>query len=210
MFDHIKFSVLQEAAANVTVRDGFWKLVARAQDYNITPRIASLNWSVRWIRLVLREDLKQRRAAATREEKVWLKGDLAETIAIYCSEILPEGVVKASELDFPTSLYTGWDKVELMRRHTSNKGEEVGRVLFFGDSADDLPPLMLEPTTVGVVAGRDSGMNGTLTKFGIDLVDLDLSTKTVHNTAGEGFLYRIDEFPWLIFPDGEDGENEGY
>lgn len=213
IFNHIKFPVLRQAAAAVTVRDGFWEFIATAQDYGITPRVASINWSVRWIRLVLREDLKRRRAVATREEKKWLKQDLAESLAIYCSEILPENVVKANKLDFPTRLHTGGDKVELMQRYAAEKGKEAGRVLFFGDSTNDLPPLILGPTTVGVVTGRDSGMNETLTKFGISLVELDLGMnkkERVQDTAGEDFLYRIDEFvlgPWLIFPDGKGGKN---
>lgn len=213
IFNHIKLPVLRQAAAAVTVRGGFWEFVATAQDYGITPRVASLNWSVRWIRLVLREDLKRRRAAATRDEKKWLKEDLAESLAIYCSEILPDGVVKANKLDFPTRLHTGGDKVKLMQKYAGDKGKETGRVLFFGDSANDLPPLMLGPTTVGVVAGRDSGINATLTKFGIGLVELDPGVKKVKDTAGEGFLYQTDEFalgPWLIFPDGKGGKKNGY
>lgn len=211
IFDHIKLPVLRQAAAAVTVRSGFWEFVATAQDYGITPRVASINWSVRWIRLVLREDLKRRRAAATREEKKWLTEDLAESLAIHCSEILPDGIVKASKLDFPTRMHTGWDKVKLMQKHAGDKGKETGRVLFFGDSTNDLPPLLLGPTTVGVVTGRDSGINATLAKFGIDLVELDPGVKKVKGTAGEGFLYRIDEFalgPWLIFPDGKKGGKE--
>lgn len=210
IFNHIKFPVLQQAAAAVTVRGGFWELAATAQDYGITPRIASLNWSVRWIRLVLREDLKRRRDVATRDEKKWLTEDLAESFAIYCSEILPDGVVKANKLDFPTRLHTGGDKVELMQRHAGKKGGKAGRVLFFGDSTNDLPPLMLGPTTVGVVVGQDSGMNKTLTKFGIKLVELDSGMQKTQDTTGEDFLYQADEFmlgPWLIFPDGKDGKN---
>lgn len=162
---------------------------------------------------MLREDLKKRRAVATREENKWLKRDLAESIAIYCSEILPDGVVKANKLDFPTRLHTGGDKVELMQRHADGRGKEVGRVLFFGDSTSDLPPLILDPTTVGVVAGQDSGMNGTLAKFGINPVKLNSGMKKVQDTAGESFLYQIDEFtlgPWLIFLDGKGGKKNTY
>lgn len=99
-----------------------------------------------------------------------------------------------------------------MRRYAGNKEkEEVGRVLFFGDSTSDLPPLVLSPTTVGVVTGRDSGMNATLAKFGIKLVELDSDMKKTQDTAEEDFLYRVDEFmlgPWLIFPNGKDGKKD--
>ncbi|KAH0615208.1 uncharacterized protein H6S33_000844 [Morchella sextelata] len=195
IFDYMQFPVLQKAAATVTIREGFWKMIASSLECDITPRIASLNWSVRWIRQVLREDLKRMRANATAEERGWLKADLAEDIAIYCSEILPDGMVRANKLDFPTRLHTGMDKVELMARFEADrKGKkEADRVLFFGDSTNDLPPLWLEPTTVGVVAGLDSGMNKTLTKFGIELVKLDPEVK-VQDTVGEGFLYQTDEY----------------
>lgn len=172
-------------------------MVATSQSYGITPQIASLNWSVRWIRLVLEEDLKRRREVATKEERKWLKDNLAEKVAIYCSEILPKGIVKASRLDFPTRLHTGWDKVQLVRNLTDKTGKEAGRVLFFGDSTNDLPPLMLEPTTVGIVTGRDSGMNRTLAKFGIGVVELDPIMERAPNTIDKGFLYHTDRFlPW--------------
>lgn len=119
--------------------------------------------------------------------------------------------MKANKLDFPTRLHTGWDKVELMQKYTDKNGNEGGRVLFFGDSTNDLPSLMLEPTTVGVLVGQDSEMNEILTGFGIDLVELDLSMKKVENTAGERFLYHTDGFmlgPWLVSPNGEYGKGD--
>ncbi|KAL7273342.1 hypothetical protein RUND412_003808 [Rhizina undulata] len=170
VFNYTQTSVLTSFAAAVEIRAG----------------------CAHWIRTVLRENLVKHNAALKAAGEKPLQRDLAEIVAIYCSEIVPEGVVRGNRFNFPTSLHTGGDKVELMKELVDNEMWKGG-VVFIGDSADDLPPLWVEPTTIGIVAGVDAGMNKTLNKFAIEVKDL---AKDIFegSTRGRGFLYRAVDF----------------
>jgi 2-hydroxy-3-keto-5-methylthiopentenyl-1-phosphate phosphatase len=137
LFNTVSEALLAKEAAGVELRGGFWEFVAAADRRGIRVSVISRNWSVRWIRLVLR---------AT-------GGSLAEKIFIYCPEILPDGVIKKNSRDRPIDVFSGDDKREIMRIVKGSSKD----VVFIGDSNSDLGPILLSPTTVGVAAGLDSG-----------------------------------------------------
>jgi len=143
LFTTVSESALEAAAANVTLRAGFWEFVSAAQARGVRVSVISRNWSVRWIRTVLR-------ASAPDE--------LAEVLYIYCPEILPAGVLAANKRDRPVDVFSGDDKIEIMKC-VAAKGKQV---VFVGDSNSDLGPILLPPTVVGVVAGLDSGSARTI------------------------------------------------
>src|SRR5690606_11713592 len=57
IFDNMRYAVLRQSARQVDVRAGWWEFVAAALDAGVQPKVVSLNWSVVWIRLVMREHL---------------------------------------------------------------------------------------------------------------------------------------------------------
>jgi 2-hydroxy-3-keto-5-methylthiopentenyl-1-phosphate phosphatase len=142
LFDTVSEALLAKEAAGVELRGGFWDFVAAADRRGIRVSIISRNWSVRWIRMVLR---------AT-------GGSLAEKIFIYCPEILPDGVIRTNSRDRPVDVFSGEDKRELMKIVKGSSKD----VVFIGDSNSDLGPILQSPTTVGVVAGLDSGSAVTI------------------------------------------------
>ncbi|KAI5782059.1 hypothetical protein DFH27DRAFT_488132 [Peziza echinospora] len=227
VFTNATLPVLQKYASEVQLRDGFWEFVDASLKRGIVVRVLSLNWSVGWIRLVLREDLKKKASNGTSIQ--YFKKGLSEKVAIYCAEALPTGVVPAAgvkggkvegvKLDNPTRLHTGGDKVDLMRkiisfdRGKSEKWKRGGNfaprqdklVVFIGDSSNDLPPLV--EAEAGIIAGDDSGTLGRLAKFGVNVTDLAKSGyvgKTNKKGRGKeggltiGFLYRLRSFEEVV------------
>ncbi|KAI5851985.1 hypothetical protein BZA05DRAFT_321426, partial [Tricharina praecox] len=134
VFDSASEMALREEAATVKVRPGFWEFVAEAEKRGVRVSVLSRNWSVRWIRTVLRESVGA--------------GKLAERLYIYCPEILPDGVLAANPRDRPVDVFSGDDKREVMKRERRGREE----IVFIGDDNSDLAPILQYPTVVGVVA----------------------------------------------------------
>ncbi|KAA8909093.1 HAD-like domain-containing protein, partial [Sphaerosporella brunnea] len=132
LFNTASEALLAKEAAGVELRPGFWEFVKEADRRGLRVSIISRNWSVRWIRLVLR---------AT-------GGEYAEKIFIYCPELLPDGIIRANPRDRPVAVFSGDDKRELMKELKGSSKD----VVFIGDSNSDISPVLLSPTTVGVVA----------------------------------------------------------
>jgi hypothetical protein len=143
-------------ARNVTLRDGWCDFAKSAIDHGVQIHVISLNWSPSWIRLVLQE-------ASTCPEVVG-------NIATYCSEILPRGVLPASELNHPEPLFSGGDKTLLMQRILKDiPAESQQRVAFFSDGDADLQPLWEAPTNVGFVAGLDNSAAEAFQQYNVSI-----------------------------------------
>lgn len=156
------------------LRDGLFDLLAYALEHGVQPAVVSLNWSPSWIRLVLRTN------ARTAADKV-----LAELIPIYCSEILPPALVRPPNLlNRPASLFTGGDKVALISKLARRA---KGEVVFIGDSKADLPPLLLPPTTIGIVAAGSGSMSTALQKFAVQVVEAN-ATDVLERTGQEKLM----------------------
>jgi hypothetical protein len=197
VFDNMRYAVLRRFARDVEVREGWWEFVAAALDAGVQPKVVSLNWSVVWIRLVMREHLDRyiRKIGESEASKRGLDRELVERVAVYCSELVPWGVVKPTEYDFPTRLHTGGDKVQLITKLVGNvKGAKgaKGKIVFIGDSKSDLPPLV-DSADIGVVAGKD--ITSALEGWGVKVRQLG---NGYFGESGEKMLYRLDDFREVV------------
>jgi len=184
LFEGIRLQELIKVAKDVQLRDGFWEFVDWSAGKGMRPTIISLNWSVSWLRTILRVNFAARPPAAREMDPL-----LPEQIPIYCAEILPKNVVAKSRHDHPTALFTGADKVRLIAKLI--RGDE--NVVFVGDTLDDLPPLYLAPTQLGVIAGNVESMTNTLQKDHVSVYNLtQLPCKGI--TQDNSFLYRMQSF----------------
>lgn len=138
LFNTIDPELLLDHARNVTLRDGFWEMMKAAKAHNATVNVLSRNWSAKWIRNVLRENDPS---------------DLSEDMPIYALEMLPEDILKPGKegLERPKPLYSGDDKRDVMRE----VAQKNSSIIFVGDANSDLPPVMLEPTVIGIAAGSE-------------------------------------------------------
>jgi len=144
VFSAVSEQALIDEAKTVEIRPGFWEFVAAAEKRGVRVSVLSRNWSVRWIRTVLRES----RGAGALAERLW----------VYCPEILPDGVLAASPRDRPVEVFSGDNKREVMEKERRGKEE----VVFIGDDNGDLAPILQYPTAVGVVAGLDADSAETI------------------------------------------------
>jgi 2-hydroxy-3-keto-5-methylthiopentenyl-1-phosphate phosphatase len=144
VFNAVSEQALVDEAKTVEIRPGFWEFVAAAEKRGVRVSVLSRNWSVRWIRTVLRES----QGAGTLAERLW----------VYCPEILPDGVLAASPRDRPFDVFSGDNKREVMKKERRGKEE----VVFIGDDNSDLAPILQYPTVVGVVAGLDANSAETI------------------------------------------------
>jgi hypothetical protein len=118
-----------------------------------------------------------------------------EHIPIYCSEILPHDLVRPhNPLDHPASLFTGGDKVALIKKLAT---KAQGAVVFIGDSKADLPPLVLKPTAIGIIAAGSASMDKALVQFGVKVRAVN-SSDTLGKTEGTGALWRLESFAELV------------
>lgn len=181
VFNQTQFANLVAAARTVELRPGFFDLLAYAFGEGIQPAVVSLNWSPSWIRLVLRQH------ARTARDKT-----LLELVPIYCSEILAPALVRPPNLLYnrPTPLFTGGDKVALLNKLVK-KSVLRGDVVFIGDSKADLPPLLLPPTTIGIVAAGSTSLSTALKTFGVKVVDAN-GTDVISRTGKERLLTLYD------------------
>ncbi|EJD42972.1 hypothetical protein AURDEDRAFT_152676 [Auricularia subglabra TFB-10046 SS5] len=177
IFNQTRLANLLAAAETVQLRPGFFDLLAYASGEGIQPAVVSLNWSPSWIRLVLRQHARDARDRA-----------LLELVPIYCSEILPPVLVRPPNLinNRPTPLFTGGDKVALINK-LAKASVLRGDVVFIGDSKADLPPLLLPPTTIGIVAAGSSSLSTALKTFGVKVVDVN-GTDVISRTGKDHLL----------------------
>lgn len=87
---------------------------------------------------------------------------LAEYIYIYCPEILPDGLLPACDRDRPTNIFSGTDKRMVLMHGVEERAAVGEEVVFVGDDNSDLEPIMMFPTAIGIVAGRNSGSAVTI------------------------------------------------
>ncbi|RPA85262.1 hypothetical protein BJ508DRAFT_412049 [Ascobolus immersus RN42] len=195
IFDNTRYAVIRQYAQNVTVRDGWWEFVAAALDAGVQPKVVSLNWSVLWLRLVMREHLDRYIRTIGKQEagKRGVNHQLAERVAIYCSELVPWGIIKPNKFDFPTRLHTGGDKVELLKKLVGGKKKGgKSKVVFIGDSKSDLPPLV-DSADIGIVAGQE--ITDSLRGWGLKVKQMG---NGYFGETGENMLYVLDDFREVV------------
>lgn len=171
VFENVTRDNLVKYAQNVTVRDGWCDFAQAAVDHGVQIHVISLNWSASWIRLVLQEASNC--------------SSLVSNIATYSAEILPEGVLPATDLNRPTDLFSGGDKTVLIEQILRDIPEESKeRVFFFSDGDADLEPLWEAPTTVGFVAGLDGSAAEAFQTYNVSLWPASAGWQGNTGTAG--------------------------
>lgn len=172
VFSQAQAPDLIKAAQNHTLRPGWCDFVERAQADGVHIHVISLNWSPSWIRLVLEQSSGCPDAVAR--------------ISTYSPEILPPGVLPASDLNCPRDLFSGGDKTALIESILADvPAEEKRNVVFASDGMADLQPLWEGATNIGLAAGLNNSAAVTFRKHGVSVVNAS-SGWVGHTGEGNG------------------------
>ncbi|KAI5814735.1 hypothetical protein BZA77DRAFT_317926 [Pyronema omphalodes] len=184
--------LLHKAAKQVTIRNGFYDFIQAAQSRSVPVSIISRNWSAKWIRTILRVNAPPGVCG-----HVGCVFDAIDRMDIFSPEILPQDCGSCNERNHDTPIFSGEDKREVMRGFAQN-----GQVVFVGDENSDLAPILLEPTMVGVVAGKDAEAAKIIGKER-ELWDAKKGWRGF-TRKGEG-IYLIEDYNELMTLFGWDG-----
>lgn len=184
LFKGVPLASIRRQSQQVTVRSGWWELVAELKRRGIPISIVSVNWSGEMIR------------EAFRAQGYTTEGS-ASDVTVYANEIIVDehGIAtgklsrcKQEDLRL-NDLRTGCDKKELIR----HLKEEVKpkKVCYCGDSGTDL--LALLEADVGIIVAKE-GLFEKVKEVGVSVVGIERSAETMEGKQ----LYYIKDWNSLL------------
>lgn len=145
LFKGVPLESIRRQSQQITVRNGWWELVAQLRERNVPIAIISVNWSGEMIR------------EAFRAQGYKTEGEDSD-VTVYANEIIVDDnaiatgkLSRSKQEDMKQNdLRTGCDKRELVRHLRETSGKK--RICYCGDSATDM--LALLEADLGIVVAK--------------------------------------------------------
>ncbi|VUC23406.1 unnamed protein product [Clonostachys rosea] len=190
MIEYLTVDILEKYASAVTIRDGWWDFALAAARRGSVPTILTNNFSIQWVRLVLRTSYQDYQSGYSNITNSTL--DIDEAIPIYCSEIIGTQLLPSSPTDHEFSSHSGGDKVDILHRLMIGQTKPS---LYVGNSLNDLPPLV--DAGAGILVGITDDVQTQLKAEGGDLRPFKQSSLPFSEGDGE-VLYTAADWNPLI------------
>lgn len=189
LFEGVPVESIRRKSSQVTVRDGWWELLAELKRRGIHVAIVSVNWSGELIRQVFRAHGYTTEGATS-------------DVTVYANEIIEEDGIATGKLSrckqqdhTQNDLRTGVDKKKLVQHL---KGEANGPVCYCGDSGTDL--LGLLEADIGIVVAKHKLVD-KITAVGLRVLNVDDDQNSQHfKTLSDQkhHLYYINDWNSLL------------